>query len=141
MFEFLSVILKNAFQKPATRNYPAEVRAPYEKQKGHIVIDLPGCIYCGMCGRKCPTHAIEVKRADKSWSINRFRCIMCAACAESCPKKCLTMNGQYTAPAGAKTVDVFQMPDDAIPKPAPAAKPAPAVGVTESAAKGENKGA
>jgi ech hydrogenase subunit F len=119
MLEFLPVILKNAFHKPATRNYPAVVRAPYDKQKGHIVIDLPSCIYCGMCSRKCPAHAIEVKRADKLWSIDRFRCVMCNACVETCPKKCLTMAGEYTAPAGKKSVDVFQMPSQpAAVKPA-----------------------
>ena len=115
MFEFLPVIIKNAFRKPATRNYPFVVRPPFEKQKGHIEIDLPACIYCGMCGRKCPTHAIEVKRAEKIWSIDRFKCIMCGACTECCPKKCLSMAGQYSPAARQKSIDVFQMP--AAPKP------------------------
>jgi formate hydrogenlyase subunit 6/NADH:ubiquinone oxidoreductase subunit I len=58
--------------------------------------------------RKCPTHAIVVKRADKTWAINRFRCIMCAACTETCPKKCLSMDGHYTPPAQTKSVDIFR---------------------------------
>jgi ech hydrogenase subunit F len=129
MLEFLSVIMKNAFHRPATRNYPRVSRAPYEKQKGHIDIDLPACIYCGICSKKCPTGAIEVVRGERLWSIDRFKCIQCNACVESCPKKCLSMGSQYTAPAGEKTVEIFQMPKG--PKPA---EPA-------TAGKGENRGA
>ena len=110
MLEFLPVIIKNAFLKPATRNYPFVVRAPFDKQKGHITIDLPACIFCGMCARKCPTSAIEVARAEKSWSIDRFKCIQCNACVECCPKKCLAMAPQYTAPAGKKSVEHFVIP-------------------------------
>lgn len=110
MFEFVPVVIKNIFKGPATRNYPFVKRPEYKQQKGHIRIDLPACIYCGMCSRKCPVNAIEVKRPDKSWSIDRFKCIQCNACVESCPKKCLYMEPQYTAPAGKKTVDLFKMP-------------------------------
>jgi ech hydrogenase subunit F len=126
MFDFLEVVIKNAFHRPATRNYPKTVREPYPGQKGHIVIDIPKCIYCGMCMRKCPTHAIEVKRADRTWAINRFRCIMCAACTETCPKKCLSMDGHYTPPAQTKSVDIFQGPEAPAKPAAPAAKPAAA---------------
>jgi formate hydrogenlyase subunit 6/NADH:ubiquinone oxidoreductase subunit I len=135
MFDFLEVVIKNAFHRPATRNYPKTVREPYPGQKGHIVIDIPKCIYCGMCMRKCPTHAIEVKRADRTWAINRFRCIMCAACTETCPKKCLSMDGHYTPPAQTKSVDIFrgrkplqnlQLPQQSLPAAAAAAKPAAA---------------
>ena len=110
MFEFLPTILKNAFRRPATRNYPKVSRPAFDRQKGHIQIDLPACIYCGMCQRKCPTGAIAVKRPDKLWSINRFKCILCNACVESCPKKCLSMSPEPMLPARKKTVDIFQMP-------------------------------
>ena len=112
MLEFLPVIIKNGFHRPATRNYPKVTRAPFEKQKGHIAIDLPSCIFCGICSKKCPTGAINVVRAEKLWSINRFKCILCNACAESCPKKCLSMGTEYTSPAGEKSVDVFKIPNE-----------------------------
>lgn len=112
MLDFITVVFKNIFAKPATRNYPFEKRPPFDKQKGHIAIDINMCIFCGMCGRKCPVGAISVNRASRSWSIDRFKCIMCAACAESCPKKCLRMDPEYTSPANAKTIDTFAVRAD-----------------------------
>lgn len=117
MLDFIPVALKNVFSKPATRNYPYVKREPYDRQKGHIAIDIDSCIFCGMCGRKCPVGAIKVTRADRSWSIDRFRCIMCGACSESCPKKCLSIASEYTAPANVKSSDTF------IGKPAPVQPP------------------
>jgi len=111
MLDFISVALKNFFSKPATRNYPTVVRPPFAKQRGHIDIDLPACIFCGICSRKCPTNAIEVSKADKQWSINRFKCIMCNECVASCPKKCLISAAQYTAPDSKIHSDVFKMPE------------------------------
>ena len=123
MFDFIPVVLKNVFSKPATRNYPFVKRATYDKQKGHIGIDIDACIFCGMCGRKCPIGAIKVDRAQRSWSIDRFKCIMCGACSESCPKKCLNIAPEYTSPANVKSSDTFI----GKPAPAPAPKTAPAV--------------
>jgi ech hydrogenase subunit F len=107
MLDFIPVVLKNVFSKPATRNYPSVSRAPYDKQRGHIRIDIDNCIFCGMCGRKCPAAAITVTRAQRSWSIDRFQCVMCGSCSESCPKKCLHIDAEYTAPANVKSVDTF----------------------------------
>ncbi|MEG6571299.1 4Fe-4S dicluster domain-containing protein [[Clostridium] cellulosi] len=107
MLEFLTVALKNIFSKPATRNYPFEKRAPYKNQKGHISININDCIFCGLCGRKCPVNAIEVNRTEGTWQIDRFKCIMCLACTESCPKKCLSVEPIYTAPANEKKTDKF----------------------------------
>ena len=123
MLDFIPVVLKNFFSKPATRNYPFVKRAPYDKQKGHIGIDVDTCIFCGMCGRKCPVGAIKVDRAQRSWSIDRFKCIMCGACSESCPKKCLDIASEYTAPANVKSSDTFI--GKPAPAPAPKAPPAP----------------
>jgi len=143
MFDFFSVIMKNAFHSPATREYPKVKREPYPGQKGHIAIRIEDCIFCGMCMRKCPTKAIVVKRPDKTWTINRFKCITCAACTDTCPKKCLSMEAQYTAPAHGKFIDSFTKPD----APAAAAKPvipaaqAAAAARSEVTAAQENKGA
>jgi ech hydrogenase subunit F len=123
MFDFIPVALKNVFSKPATRKYPYIKRTPFEKQKGHIAIDIDSCIYCGMCGRKCPVGAIKVDRAARSWSIDRFKCIMCGACSECCPKKCLDIAGDYTMAANVKSVDTFvgkPLPEKTVSdKPAP----------------------
>lgn len=111
MFDFITVALKNLFSKPATRNYPTVVRPAFENQRGHIDMDLPSCIYCGICSRKCPSNAIVVNKADKQWSIDRFKCVMCNECVASCPKKCLKTGTEYTAPAAKMSVDIFKMPE------------------------------
>lgn len=117
MFEFFPVIMKNAFKSPATRLYPFVVRSPYDKQRGHVTIDAETCIACGMCARKCPANAIEVKRAEKQWSINRFKCIVCGFCVEACPKKCLHMDPLYTSPAGKRSVEHIELPEQKKPEP------------------------
>ncbi len=143
MFEFVPVVIKNALRRPATRNYPKVVRAPYAQQRGHIVIDLPNCIYCGMCARKCPVGAIEVKRPDRQWSIDRFNCIMCGECTRCCPKKCLSMGPEYAPVAGKQTADVFKMPPEPPKAPAPKVEPAKAVEPVKAdePAKEETRGA
>lgn len=116
MLDFITVALKNLFSKPATRNYPFEKRAPYDRQRGHIKIDIDSCIFCGMCGRKCPVEAIKVDRQNRTWTIDRFKCIMCLACSESCPKKCLDVGAEYTAPSAVKNADTY-VGKPAAPKP------------------------
>jgi ech hydrogenase subunit F len=104
---FAKTIFKNLVSKPATRLYPVTARKPFDRTRGHIEIDIQQCIFCGLCDRKCPTHAITVTKADKGWSIERMRCIQCNSCVEVCPKKCLNMDQQYTRPAPGKVVDTF----------------------------------
>ncbi|MEG2570518.1 MAG: 4Fe-4S binding protein, partial [Clostridia bacterium] len=40
--------------------------------------------------------AIEINRAEKTWSIVRARCVQCNSCVEVCPKACITMHPEYT---------------------------------------------
>ena len=143
MFEFIPVILKNALHRPATRNYPKVVRAPFAGDKGHIENDIANCIFCGMCSRKCPAGAITVTRAEKTWAINRFQCITCNACVECCPKKCLSMAVERAPVARRKSADVYRLPAGEqpprpavpVPKKVPAATPVGA-GQTGSGADG-----
>lgn len=116
---FAKTVMHNLFSKPATRNYPATPRQYPERTRGQIGIDIDDCIFCGLCARKCPTDAITVDRAQKSWVIERFGCIQCGSCVESCPKKCLHMLTPYTQPAGKKYEDSFAQPlptEDAAPQ-------------------------
>lgn len=121
LFSFTKTELRNLFSKPATRPYPREPRKYPARTRGHIENDIDACILCGLCARKCPTGAIKVDRAGKTWSISRFSCIQCGACVESCPKKSLSMNQSYTQPGAEKTTDVEVKPETPV-----AAKPAAA---------------
>lgn len=56
---------------------------------GEIKCDLEVCIYCGICQKKCPSEAIKVDRAEKSWVIDKDACVLCNICIDACPKKCL----------------------------------------------------
>lgn len=108
LFSFTKTVLKSLFSKPATLMYPFVPRKFYENTRGSIAIKIEDCIYCGMCQRKCPTAALSVNKAEKSWSIDRLSCIACNYCVEVCPKKCLFMNKQYSESATAKNKEVFR---------------------------------
>lgn len=101
-FTMAGTTLANLFRKPATRLYPFVKRDNYSATRGHISIEFDKCIHCTICAKKCPTDAIIVDRAAKSWQINHIKCIACSSCTEACPKKCLTMNSQYRAPVNAE---------------------------------------
>ena len=99
------VIARSALSKFATRLYPFEKRAAYAITRGHIENDINVCSLCGLCQKKCPTHAIVVNRAEKTWAIERMKCIQCGACVEVCPKKCLSMDRQYSSPSPTKGIE------------------------------------
>lgn len=99
MFDMLGNILKNMVSKPATRLYPMERRTSFKDTRGHISIDIEGCIFCGMCSKKCPSKAIAVNRNEKSWEIDPFKCISCNECEEVCPKKCIINNENFNTSA------------------------------------------
>ena len=48
------------------------------------------CIYCGACAKICPVGAIEISRAEKSWTIDRDKCINCGRCVKACRKGALS---------------------------------------------------
>lgn len=96
-------ILKSLFQKYSTLAYPFKPMPKDPLVRGQISIEINKCTFCGMCSRKCPTHAIEVTRNDRSWEISRFHCIQCNECASVCPAKCLRMINELTPSSGEKT--------------------------------------
>lgn len=117
------VVMKSVFRKPATLMYPVIPREWQDRTRGHIEIDEPNCILCGMCSRKCPANAITVDRKGRKWTIQRMQCIQCECCVEVCPKKCLSMAQKYTEPGTEKLTDAFDIPEMKKPTPKPAAKP------------------
>lgn len=55
-----------------------------------IAVDMETCVLCGLCAKKCPTSAITVDRAVKTWTIRRSACVFCENCVHICPKDSLT---------------------------------------------------
>lgn len=60
------------------------------------------CIGCGLCAKKCPVQAIEMKDKRPVWT--KDKCVLCLGCLHRCPKfaiqygKNTKSHGQYTNP-------------------------------------------
>lgn len=119
-FKLGGMTLSSLFKKPETLLYPVQKKEPPKGLKGTVLIDVDACILCGICGKTCPTGAIQIAKPDRSWSIDHFRCIQCGSCIRACPKGALSMFPHYTSPAKTKHVDSFTVPERE--KPAKAAR-------------------
>jgi ech hydrogenase subunit F len=94
-FTMTKTVIKNLLAGPATLMYPKKKRTYTPIARGRVEIDINRCIFCGMCGRRCPTYAIVVTKDIKEWQIDRLKCCTCNLCVEICPVKCLSMENQY----------------------------------------------
>ena len=62
------------------------------------------CVGCGLCAKKCPVQAIEMKNKKPVWV--KDKCVMCLGCLHRCPKfaiqygngKATRTHGQYVNP-------------------------------------------
>ena len=43
------------------------------------------CIQCTACISICPTHALDIDRADMTVSFDQEKCIACELCLNTCP--------------------------------------------------------
>jgi len=104
MFDMIGNVLKNLTSRPATSRYPYVKRKLSPQIRGMITgIEPDVCIYCGICQKKCPSHAIVVDRPNKEWTIETFKCIICKECVLVCPKKCINMKNEHATSSTTQT--------------------------------------
>jgi formate hydrogenlyase subunit 6/NADH:ubiquinone oxidoreductase subunit I len=88
--------LRNLASRPATRRYPSVKRVRPADARGRLAVDIPTCVFCGLCVRRCPCEAITVSKDDKLFTVEMLRCIHCAACVDACNKGTLRMVPETT---------------------------------------------
>ncbi|KAF1077494.1 4Fe-4S dicluster domain-containing protein [Methanogenium sp. MK-MG] len=110
IFTMTKRALANLVGKPATLMYPATPAKQYEISRGHVIIAIEDCIYCGNCQRHCVSQAIVVDREARTWEIDRLRCIICGVCAEVCPKDCIFMEPDYPPSTTGTAMEFVQGP-------------------------------
>ncbi len=115
-FIYARTMLANLFRKPVTTEFPLKPKEYGEQVRGSVRNDIGSCIFCGMCMRNCPSGAITVDRATKTWTINPYACVQCRGCVDTCPKKCLEMVNEYTEAATEKTL-ITLVKEEAPPAP------------------------
>ena len=60
------------------------------------------CVGCGLCAKKCPVQAIEIREKKPVWV--KEHCVMCLGCLHRCPKNAIECgpntrkHGQYIHP-------------------------------------------
>jgi ech hydrogenase subunit F len=98
LMSMTKLALRSLLSRPATRNYPFEVREPFAATRGHILFKVDTCNFCTACAKRCPTEAIVVNRKTRLWEIDHRKCILCSACIDGCPKSCISLSNMPAAP-------------------------------------------
>ncbi|HJV66274.1 MAG TPA: 4Fe-4S binding protein [Geomonas sp.] len=106
IFTMAKIVSWNLLQGPATLMYPQRERIFTAITRGRIENEIGKCIFCGLCGKRCPTAAIVVDREKKQWQIDRLRCCVCNLCVEVCPAKCLSTGNRYAPPVTAREMAI-----------------------------------
>ncbi len=110
-FKLGGMTFGSMFKKPETTLYPFEVKPQPAGLRGHVAIEVEGCILCGICQKTCPCNAIEVAKKERTWTINRYACIQCNMCVNACPKSCLSTQPEYPKAVSAIQRDCVSIPE------------------------------
>jgi len=94
-----SNIMRNFFNKRATRLYPVVQREPFAQTRGAVRNDIEKCIFCSICATKCPSRCITVDKKAGTWTCDPFACIYCGICVDNCPTSCLSQIPAYQSAA------------------------------------------
>ncbi len=114
MMNGLFIVLKHAFKKTATLDYPEIKRKLPARSRGRHYLTLwndgkERCVGCELCAIVCPSQAIYVKAASNTaedmhshgeryasdFQINMLRCIFCGLCEEACPTGAIILGNDY----------------------------------------------
>lgn len=114
VFSGLFIVLKYAFKKPITLQYPEEKpKLPARSRGRHYLTKWADgkerCVGCELCAIVCPSQAIYVKPAENNpdhpnshgeryaqdFQINMLRCIYCGYCEEACPTGAIILSNEY----------------------------------------------
>lgn len=77
-------VLLTLFRRSATEGYPKKKPDLPPGFRGRPVHDHEKCIHCGLCEKYCPSGAIKVDKAKKTWTHDLGKCLFCAQCEEVC---------------------------------------------------------
>lgn len=110
----LLIVMKYAFKKPITVNYPEVKRKLPVRSRGRHYLTkwkdgLERCVGCELCAIVCPSQAIYVKAAPNKtgdihshgekyasdFQINMLRCIYCGYCEEACPTGAIILSNEF----------------------------------------------
>lgn len=114
IFTGLFIVLKYAFKKPETIQYPEKRRKLPPRSRGRHYLTKwedgkERCVGCELCAIVCPSQAIYVKPAENNpenpnshgeryatdFQINMLRCIFCGYCEEACPTGAIILGNEY----------------------------------------------
>ncbi len=93
-------VYRHLFKKRATVLYPFRerelVNVP-ERMRGKPSINRDLCVGCGLCGRDCPSGAIEIVQDEKGKRPVFYldRCLFCGQCEEICPKSAIALTPEF----------------------------------------------
>lgn len=108
--------LRNLASRPATRLYPYVKRLRPADARGRLAVDIPTCVFCGLCVRKCPCEAITMSKEDKLLAVEMLRCINCGACVDACNKGTLRMVAESSPVQDQRgLIDRYQKGDTDVP--------------------------
>jgi formate hydrogenlyase subunit 6/NADH:ubiquinone oxidoreductase subunit I len=109
IFTMSKTVALNLASGPATLMYPKKARVYTPITRGRIENDIDRCIFCTLCGRRCPCYAISVNKESKEWQIDRLKCCICNLCVEVCPVKSLSTGNHFTPPVTGRTMGICLM--------------------------------
>ncbi len=123
VYKGLGLILRIAFRKKFTRQYPEDPLPLQDSTKGQprLVQNENGsvrCVACGLCEYVCPAYAItivgketerEIEREPKEFSIDMLRCILCGFCEEVCPEEAIFMSKELELAATTRDEHIYTM--------------------------------